>query len=161
MNEANPYGTAADLPVDIRSRRWPIRYELRPLTYTKEPTADNKKSVQSQLARDLSAAIKAVIAREYEAVDEAFRKLDANCLSVLKFYAQWDGFFAPETTSHSLGSSTGVDSVVLNAAIPRLLDLGLIECGIKDGKYAYFWTYLGERLLLKQGWRQEASAEPP
>src|SRR4051794_38716264 len=28
MNEAKPHGLVADLPVDIRSRRWPVRYEL-------------------------------------------------------------------------------------------------------------------------------------
>lgn len=159
MNEASTYGSVADLPVDIRSRRWPIRYELAPLTYTHEPTDGDKqarKKVQGCLARDLFAAIKAVIYRDYEAVEDAFRGLDANCLAVLRLHATSEnGFLAPDTRSHTWGSSTGVDSVVLNAAIPRLLDLRLVECGIYQGQYAYFWTYLGRRLLVKQGWRQE------
>ena len=157
MNEASAYGPVADLPVDIRNRRWPIRYELNPIAYTTEPTEEDKrarKDVQSQLAKDLFAAVKAVIHRDFEAVDEAFRRLDANCLSVLTLHAESEGFLAPDTRSFSMGSSTGVDSVVLNAAIPRLLDLSLIECGIHEGKYAYFWTYLGKQLLIKQGWRK-------
>lgn len=157
MNEATVYGAAADLPVDIRSRRWPIRYELNPIVYTTEPTEDHKRArkvAQGELAKDLDAAIKAVIHRDFEAVDEAFRRLDANCIAVLKNNANSDGFMAPDTRSFSMGSSTGVDSVVLNAAIPRLLDLNLIECEIHEGKYAYFWTYLGKRLLIKQAWRK-------
>jgi hypothetical protein len=157
MNEASAYGSVGDLPVDIRSRRWPIRYELNPVVYTTEPTEEDKrarKDVQSQLAKDLFAAVKAVIHRDFEAVDEAFRRLDANSLSVLTLHANSDGFLAPDTRSFSMGSSTGVDSVVLNAAIPRLLDLSLIECGLHEGKYAYFWTFLGKRLLIKQGWRK-------
>jgi len=157
MNEAKGYGSIADLPVDIRSRRWPIRYELGFLVYTQEPTEDDKRArseVRSRLAKDLSTAIKAIIVRDFEALNEAFRGLDANCLSVLRHYANSDGFLAPDTRSFSIGSSTGVDSMVLNAAIPRLLDLRLIECGLQEGKYGYLWTYLGKRLLVKQGWRK-------
>lgn len=157
MNESEPYGTVADLPVDIRSRRWPIRYDLKPLTYTQEPIEEDKRArreVQKELAEDLWKAIRAVIGRDYEAVNEAFRRLDANCLAVLKYYGASDGFTAPDTRHFIKVDPTGVDSDVLNAAIPRLLDLGLIECGIHEGKYAYFWTYLGKRLLVKQGWRK-------
>jgi hypothetical protein len=156
MNKAKPYGSGADLPVDIRSRRWPIQYDLIPLDYTQEPTEEDKRARsegQKTLADDLCRAIKAVIDRDFEAVNEAFRKLDANCLAVLRHYANSDNFLAPDTRAFGIGSPSGVDSVVLNAAIPRLLDLSLIECGIHEGKYAYFWTYLGKSLLEKHGFR--------
>ncbi len=157
MNAAVEYGSAADLPLDIRSRRWPIRYELSPIAYTAEPTEEDKqakKKVQIRLTKDLCAAVKAVINKDYEAVDNAFHRLDANCLAVLNSYADSEFFWAPDTKIFSVGSQTGVDSVVLNSAIPRLLDLSLIECRIHEGKYAYFWTFLGKCLLVKKRWRK-------
>ena len=114
-----------------------------------------RREVRKLLAEGLRKSIKAVVSRDYEAVNEAFRRLDANSLAVFRRFGASDEFPAPDTRRFSVGSSTGVDSVVLNAAIPRLLDLGLVECGIHGDKYVYFWTYLGNRLLVKQGWRQE------
>ena len=46
-----------------------------------------------------------------------------------------------------------MDTLALNAAIPRLLDLGLIHCDFdsRQGLFAYHWTWLG-RMLIRQHW---------
>jgi hypothetical protein len=49
-----------------------------------------------------------------------------------------------------------MDTPALNAAIPRLLDLGLIHCEFdsRHGLFEYHWTWLG-RMLIRQHWPNE------
>jgi hypothetical protein len=151
MNEAKKYGPPSALPADIRQRRWPIPYQLTPLAYNADPDArekDQRDKAQSQLSSDLQAALRLVTKKDLETLNRAFKRLDANCLAVLKFHANDLGFLSPATSNASM-KFLEPDNVVKTAAIPRLLDLGLIECGIHEGRYAYWWTYLGRILLEK------------
>jgi len=65
-------------------------------------------------------------------------------------------FHAPRANHVTFGSPTGMDTPALNAAIPRLLDLGLIHCEFdsRHGLFASHWTWPG-RMLIRRHWPNE------
>ena len=138
MNQA--FGRAEKLPVDIRNRRWPVRYKMPPDEGT---TAEQ---VKAKLVEDLKVAIEAIIYVDDQAVADAVRRFDSNCISVVAASRFHPSFHPPPANQVTFGSATGMDTLALNAAIPRLLDLGLIHCDFdsRQGLFAYHWTWLGQ-----------------
>jgi hypothetical protein len=132
------FGKTEKLPVDIRNRRWPIRYKLP----SEDKMADE---VKAKLVEDLKEAIKAIIYVDTQAVAEAIRRFDSNCIQVAEASRHHPSFHAPNPDDAL--------TRVMNAAIPRLLDLGLIHCDSDSRQclYAYHWTYLG-RMFIRQHW---------
>src|SRR5262249_12115997 len=127
--------------------RWPVRYRMPPDERT---TADQ---VKAKLVEDLKVAIEAIMYVDDQAVADAVRRFDSNCISVVASSRFHPGFHPPPANQVTFGSATGMDTLALNAAIPRLLDLGLIHCDFdsRQGLFAYHWTWLG-RMLIRQHW---------
>jgi hypothetical protein len=143
MNESA--GKPDKLPVDIRNRRHPIGYRLS------DANTSDSAAIRTTLAEDLRVAIEAVVYADYQAVIEAERRFDANCIDVVassRFYPS----FAPHRPPNPDGTQSAAERVLF-AAIPRLLDLGLILCDYESGSglYAYHWTYLG-RMYIRKKW---------
>lgn len=148
MNEDEQFGSIEDMPIDVRNRRFPIRYKLQ---------GADPISVYKELVSDLRRAIEAVVHSDYQALIDAERSLDANCLHVIQFFRESSYFHTqvtePQPGVTFVGSVGGVAASVLNAAIPRLLDLRLIYCHFdsRQNLYAYHWTYLG-RMYIEYKW---------
>ncbi|HUQ71354.1 MAG TPA: hypothetical protein VM165_17635 [Planctomycetaceae bacterium] len=148
MNEDEQFGSIEDMPIDVRNRRFPIRYKLQ---------GADPASVYKELVSDLRRAIEAVVYSDYQSLIEAERRLDANCLHVIQFFHERPCFHTqvtePQPGVTFVGSMGGVATSVLNAAIPRLLDLRLIYCHFDSRQhlYAYHWTYLG-RMYIELKW---------
>jgi hypothetical protein len=145
MNTA--IGRAEKLPVDIRNRRFPIRYKLGPDNLAEAET------VKLELAKDFRIAIDAILYQDHQAVNDAGKRFDSNCIQVVTANRGRPYFFMPPPNQVTFGSATGIDTLTINAAIPRLLDLGLIECDYdtRQNLYAYHWTFLG-RMYIRQKW---------
>jgi len=133
MNEH--FGKRTELPFDVRNRRFPIDYAL--------PPGDklNREKVKKDLTRWVNFAIETVLKNEYEAVNEAVSVLDINCHNLMGVFGKGDCFSAPDPRVTTLGGP--LDTPKFNAAVIRLLDLGLIEARFApdQGLYAYHWTY--------------------
>jgi hypothetical protein len=141
------HGPAADLPFDLRYRRWPITYELTP-----ETASDERKKQFEALAKGIELAVKISLQKEHEAVTEAIELLDYNCLLWMEMVGSVPYFRYPiRQTKGEI-----IDNLALDAAIPRLLSLGLLRCDInpEKKKYAYHWTYIGVEVLKKLGYRK-------
>jgi hypothetical protein len=141
------FARAEKLPVDIRNRRWPVRYRMPP------DEKANAEEIKAKLAEDLKVAIEAIMYVDDQAVADAVRRFDSNCISVVSASRFHPSFHPPPANQVTFGSATGMDTLALNAAIPRLLDLGLIHCDFdgRQGVFAYHWTWLG-RMLIRQHW---------
>jgi hypothetical protein len=83
------FGKAEKLPVDIRNRRWPIRYKIPP---DEKTTAEE---VKIKLAEDLKVAVEAIMYVDYQAVAEAVRRFDSNCIQVAEASRHHPTFHAP------------------------------------------------------------------
>ncbi len=144
MNEK--LGRVEKLPIDVRNRRFPIRYKMG------EDLIEKAGEIQAGLIDDLQAAIDAIVFCEYEATRQAEKRLDANCIQVIWGFRNDPYFYVLQPGTFTLGSSTGLDTLTINAAIPRLLDLGLIYCDFDSSQnlYAYHWTYLGRMYILSK-----------
>src|SRR3954469_5592579 len=101
--------------------------------------------VKRRLAEDLKVAVEAIMYVDDQAVAEAVRRFDSNCIQVAEASRHHPSFHAPNPDDAL--------TRVMNAAIPRLLDLSLIHCGSDSRQflYAYHWTYLG-RMFIRQHW---------
>lgn len=145
MNLKN--GRPEELPIDYRNKRFPITYKL--------DSADQADAAQvrTQLASELKQAIEEVIECEYLAVDDAIKRLDVNCIAVIHQAGNMPQFHVPRPGTVTLGSSSGIDTLVLAQAIPRLLDLNIIACFFNEAEssFGYEWTYFGKRVLVKLG----------
>jgi hypothetical protein len=147
------FGKAEKLPVDIRNRRYPIRYKL---------SADDMtmiEEVKKALANDLRKAIDVVPYRDHQAVLDAAARFDSNCIRVVSASRFHPCFHPPPPNQVTFGSATGIDTLALNAAIPRLLDLGLIHCDFdsRQNLFSYHWTWLG-RMFIRQHWPNDIPA---
>jgi hypothetical protein len=118
MNEH--FGLRASLPFDVRNRRYPINYSLVPGSSKEE-----KAKVRKDLSRWIGKAIQTVLDNEYEAVNQASRRLDVNCLNLMLTYRDHNCFCEPDSASRAFGGMLDTDR--FSSAVSRLLDLGLID----------------------------------
>jgi hypothetical protein len=141
------FGKSAELPFDVRNRRFPIEYSLDP-----DDKAQRDK-VKKDLTRCIKFALETVVRNEYEAVNEAVSAFDVNCFNLIAMYGKQECFFSPNPNATTLGGP--LDTAKFSTAVIRLLDLRLIETRVAPdrGHYAYHWTYLGKQVLLKLGIR--------
>jgi hypothetical protein len=104
--------------------------------------------VKTRLAADLKDAIEAIIYVDGQTVAEAIRRFDSNCIQVAEASRHHPSFHAPNPDDAL--------TRIMNAAIPRLLDRGLIHCEYDSHqcRYAYHWTYLG-RMFVRENWPNE------
>lgn len=135
-----------ELPFDVRNRRFPITYEL-----SDKATENKRQKVRSKLSGEVLFAIRCALDAELQIVYDAIASLDINSLNVMRQYCAGD-WFAFDTSGSSFGGI--LDTPKLIPAIARLLDLRLIELRIgdptiRDGEWAYTWTYLGRNVLHK------------
>jgi hypothetical protein len=152
MNEH--FGSAFEQPFDLRNRRFPIRYSLDPA----KPSG--RGAALCRLANDLAGALQAVVTSDHRAAETVAARLDTSCRAFIAQYAAATRIPEPAGNSFSLGSSSGLDTPRLLAAIGRLLDLGVIRAVYDSSAgYAYEWTYLGRAVvarLTKNGGRAPA-----
>lgn len=136
MNEA--FGKREEQPFDVRNRRFPINYNL-----PADATAEMRKQALDRLTEDIHGALVGAEQCELLKVDRALRLLDLNCLHLLFGYSEAAYFSEPDEPSkeHVRG--------LFSKAIPRLLDLRLIETRQQFPLYAYHWTYLGKKVIAK------------
>jgi hypothetical protein len=142
-------GRPEELPIDFRNKRFPITYQLG--------AADQADTgeVRSRLAEDLRVAIEEVIEFESLVVADAIKRLDLNCIAVIHAAGGMMRFNVPRPGTVALGSASGIDSLVLAQAVPRLLDLNIIACDFneKESSFGYEWTYFGKGVVRKWGVR--------
>jgi len=148
------YGKAEEQPVDTRNRRFPINYLL-------PRSRDNEAEVFKGLVNDLRRAIHAVYIHDLESAKDAIRLLDINCMNLIAVAAKLDYFSAPNPQQTTIGGH--LDTAKFNAAVIRLLDLGLIwtDTAPQYGKYAYHWTYKGKKVLELLEHRPKPAAARP
>ncbi len=144
MNEA--YGAPDQLIFDIRHRRWPITYHLE-----ESSSRDEQQQKQQALTKEIDLAIKAALQADHSTVSDILSRLDVNCLEWMARHGNSDYFPAPERRV----AGDMLFNLALDAALPRLLDLGIIRCDVSpDGQiYGYYWTYIGKLALKKIGAR--------
>jgi hypothetical protein len=75
MNEA--FGEIEDMPIDVRNRRYPIRYKQS------EENKAEKERTKAQLTRDFKAAIEVVVLNDAQSAKDAERRFDSNCIQVV------------------------------------------------------------------------------
>jgi hypothetical protein len=144
MNEH--FASAIDQPFDLRNRRFPILYSLNPA----HPS--ERDATLSRLTTDLEGALRAVVTSDYRAAETVAARLDTSCRAFIAQYATATRIPEPPANSFSLGSSSGLDTPRLLAAISRLLDLGAIRAVLDPSTgYAYEWTYLGKSVVAYVG----------
>jgi hypothetical protein len=119
-------GPPEGLPFDLRHRRFPISYELKP---DKEGKAD----VQKNFVKELSGAISAGLTRDHAQAVRFLRKLDRKALALLRIMAVRKAQYFSD------------DGDRFSYEIQRLLETGIIysDYNPKLGTYAYHWTYVG------------------
>ncbi|MGC6448509.1 MAG: hypothetical protein ACON5J_18925 [Rubripirellula sp.] len=137
MNER--FGERQEQPFDVRNRRFPINYRLEP---GKDP---NRDTVKTRLAGDIKGAIEVMALSEHQRVATIRTKLDSRCLNLMNQFASQPSFPSPNTST----AGQVLASIPIDAAIMRLLDLGVIRADVNTqiGLYAYHWTYLGDLVL--------------
>lgn len=145
MNEK--YGRVEKLPVDVRNRRFPIRYKLGGEQMHKS------EEIKTVLMADIKHAIEAVVYTDYQATRDAERRLDVNCIQVVAYFRNVPFFNSPPPGYFDKDAFGDINPAIINAAIPRLLDLNLVHCDFNSeaNKYAYHWTYLG-KMYIKSKW---------
>lgn len=148
MNSA--WGPADNLPFDLRHRRWPVTYHLT----GSEPSEERQAQAQS-LSKRIEMAVKSGLQAEHSSVVEIIGRLDIHCLRWMRDFGGVPYFQAPER--QSMGDILAGQA--LDAALPRLLSLGMLRCDVSpQGKlYAYHWTYIGKQVLLKLGFSKVAN----
>jgi hypothetical protein len=138
MNEA--IAPREEMPFDMRNRRFPIDFEL-----SQEDAAVSE--IRDRQSKDLTKwickAIKVVEANELRKVDRSVQLLDVRCLNLMLMHRSNDFFSVPES-----GQNPFIDPDKFNTAAIRLIELGLLRADVTDeGKYAYHWTYLGQKVM--------------
>ena len=153
MNEH--YGKRADQPFDVRNRRFPIDYKLKP------GNAKNSDAKRTDLTLWLKNAIECVLENEYEAVSDAIEALDITCHNFMQLYGTDDYFPSPEDNRKSFGRF--IDSSRINSTIARLLDLRILKADYdpRQSLYAYHWTYLGREVMKRLKLRSDTSGSEP
>lgn len=138
MNEH--FGERAELPFDVRNRRFPINYTLAP------GDKNSVDKVRADLTKWIKFAIEAAITNEYEIATEALATLDINCINLMIAHGKKDHFSAPDPHVTTFGGP--LDTGKFNDAVIRLLDLKLLRADINPSRkiYEYFWT-LGKQVL--------------
>jgi len=144
MNEH--FGKRHEQPFDVRNRRFPINYSLQP---GNDPTRDE---VRTKLAGEIKGAIEVMALSEHQQVATVRGRLDVRCLRLMQQYASQPSFPSPDTTNYG----ELLASLPIDAAVERLLDLGVIRADVdtRQGLYAYHWTYLGDLVLRDLGMRR-------
>jgi len=146
MNEK--YGEREKQIFNIRHRRLPIAYALN--------NREHRSTVRSELAGKIKNAIESLFWVEHNAIADTVSKLDMYCLTFLRQHADKNTIEPPPMNQVTLGAPAGtLDTAGFNNAVNRLLDLGVIRCGIDgtSGRFVYEWTYLAILLLRSLGWR--------
>ena len=140
MNEH--YGTRADLPFDVRNRRFPIDFTLSPEDYDDQTKRNN---VGEELKKWIKKSIVKVEAHDLRKVDAAIKRLDLCCLNLMSIHSQNNYFSVPD-----LNVMPFTDQEKFNSAAIRLLELDLLRAEIDgNGTYAHHWTYLGKKVLKR------------
>jgi hypothetical protein len=144
MNTAK--GRPEELPIDFRNKRFPLTYEL-------QLNQKDAEDVKSRLTHELTEAIQAVVDVEYLTVEDSIKRLDVHCHSLIRRVGNQPFFAVPGPGQLAFGAPAERDSFVLAQAIPRLLDLKLIECRYDPQRqlFGYQWTYTGRLLLRRLG----------
>lgn len=137
MNEV--FGKRTEAPFDVRNRRFPIDYTLK-------PSLEGAEETQESLMQTLKTAIQTISESELRKADEAIKSLDQSCLHLMSIFR--DNEFSEEFIQSQFPKE--VIEVFLRA-IPRLLDLRLIWTNVapEAGKYSYRWTYTGTLAVRK------------
>ncbi len=153
MNEQ--YGERADQPFDVRNRRFPIDYKLKP------EDANNCDAKRNDLTQWIKTAIESVLENEYEAVSDAIEALDITCHNFMQLYGTADYLPSPDDNKKSFGRF--IDSSRINSTIARLLDLRILKADYdsQQSLYAYHWTYLGREVLKRLKLRPDAIGNEP
>jgi hypothetical protein len=89
LNDHESFGKAEDQPIDVRNRRFPIRYRLDPSTMAGE--AKTKKD----LTKDLRRAIETIYYYDLESANDAIALLDINCFNLIAKFGVSPWFSAP------------------------------------------------------------------
>jgi len=153
MNEF--YGKAAELPFDMRNRRFPIDYAMDP------GAMENQEVVKKDLTKWIRKAIEATVTNEHEGVNDALRRLDINCLNLCSVYRRAPFFRdlgQDQVNREALRDVLDVQG--FRSAIIRLLDLRLITTDVQETRYAYHWSHRGNLLLKELQKRQQLQAVP-
>jgi hypothetical protein len=143
MNEH--FGERKSLPFDVRNRRFPIDYTLDPNNMSQQ------NNVRAKLSQWLQVAINTVNDAEYELIAKCVAALDANCLNLIALFGHQHWFPALNPSGTFLGDS--LNTLTMNVAIPRMLDLKMIRTARapNDNTYVYYWTYLGTKCIASLG----------
>ncbi|MDB6172074.1 MAG: hypothetical protein JWL59_1385 [Chthoniobacteraceae bacterium] len=142
----NAWGPSDDLPFDLRHRRWPVTYHL-----PEGASQEERKKQSEALAKGIEIAVKLAIQAEHGAVADIIGRLDIHCLIWMRELGNRAYFRGPER--QTMGDLLSFQA--LDAALPRLLSLGILRCDVNpEGVlYAYHWTYIGKQVLRKLGFR--------
>jgi hypothetical protein len=126
------YGSAASLPFDLRSRRFPVSYDLGP----KSGRAD---AVAKDLTAELASAIRLCLMAEYDLVDSTLSRLSSYSRMLMRKYGPNQTFWETSDENKVLSRLDLAVSQMLEADVLRCVDAAT-ETGI-----AYAWTYLGQQ----------------
>lgn len=149
MNEH--FGSRQELPFDVRNRRFPINYTLDP------HNMQEKERIRGSLAKWFKYAIETAFANELATARRRAEVLDVNCLNLMHAHGRQPSFAAPDPRVVTVGPP--LDTSRFNAAMTRLLDLGLVRAEVNRAPGFYYWTCLGREVLTLLGIRQ-APARP-
>src|SRR5262249_21955422 len=127
MNEH--LGKRAELPFDVRNRRFPISYTVNPDDMGTAP----KEKIQ--LTKWLKFAIESVQANEIEYAKQLVSRLDVNCHTLARGHGNVDYFAAPDPRATTIGGA--LDTAKFSAAVLRMLDLGLLEADFDPRQNLY------------------------
>ena len=144
MNSA--YGEPEALPIDLRARRWPIRYDL-----PKNAVGDGpgRKRTQTELSKELEHAIPLSLDHVHARAKETRGRMNDECLELARANGSSEFFHLPkDVTMRDVMSNQGSRRAVI-----RLLDLGLLWCDVEGDNYAYHWTDMGKLILRDLGIR--------
>jgi hypothetical protein len=140
------FGPAADLPFDLRNRRFPLRFTLA-------PGASEKGTLQTQVSKTLQDYVNASLASELASAEDAMTSLDHYAVEMLLTQAA-DG--EPWGINMTFGSMATISPP--DFAIRRLLELRLARTQFTPDSTIrrYELTYLGRQvvqILLARGAR--------
>jgi hypothetical protein len=140
MNTA--FGSAEELPFDLRHRRWPICYELA------EEDHETIRKTRKHLGEQIEMALRSAMGCVHQAVEDASRRLSAENIMVMGRHAHHDLFWN-DRSSETVIQVAAMGFV--DRTYDRLLDLKLIDCVFvqERKRFVYRWTYLGKLVLKK------------
>lgn len=142
MNEH--YGTRAELPFDVQSKRYPVNYTINP-----DNTTDSGK-VKEELTNWLRIAIETCMKDEHQGVVDAISKLDIQSLLICSMFQDVPYFDdLSQNPDASEAQKYGIDIPGFRIGILRLLDLKMLETDVQNSLYAYHWSHRG-KLLIKE-----------